>query len=168
MFVSNGILFNHESPRRGETFVTRKITRAAARIKLGLQKKLYLGNLDARRDWGYAKDYVEAMWLMLQHGQGDDYVIATGESPLRPRVLRGRPSATSGSTTRRTSRSTRATSAPPRSTTCSATRPRRRRPSAGSRAPASSSWCTLMMESDLKLAEREQVAGAGPAISRHG
>ena len=80
MFIANGILFNHESPRRGETFVTRKITRAAGRIKLGLQKKLYLGNLDAKRDWGYAGDYVEAMWLMLQQSEPDDYVVATGES----------------------------------------------------------------------------------------
>ena len=80
LFIANGILFNHESPRRGETFVTRKITRALARIKLGLQEKLYLGNLDARRDWGYAGDYVEAMWLMLQQAAADDYVIATGES----------------------------------------------------------------------------------------
>jgi len=80
LFACNGILFNHESPRRGETFVTRKITRAAARIKLGLQEKLYLGNLDAKRDWGYAGDYVEAIWLMLQQGKPDDYVIATGES----------------------------------------------------------------------------------------
>src|SRR5438105_4297245 len=80
MFACNGILFNHESPRRGETFVSRKITRAATRIKLGLQDKLYLGNLDARRDWGYAGDYVEAMWLMLQQEQPDDYVIATGET----------------------------------------------------------------------------------------
>ncbi len=80
MFASNGILFNHESPRRGETFVTRKITRAATRIKLGLQDKLYLGNLDAKRDWGYAKDYVEAMWLMLQHDSPDDFVVATGET----------------------------------------------------------------------------------------
>ncbi len=78
--ASNGILFNHESPRRGETFVTRKITRAATRIKLGLQDKLYLGNLDARRDWGYAPDYVRAMWLMLQHGDGDDFVVATNET----------------------------------------------------------------------------------------
>jgi len=78
--ASNGILFNHESPRRGETFVTRKITRAATRIKLGLQDKLYLGNLDARRDWGYAPDYVHAMWLMLQHGDGDDFVVATNET----------------------------------------------------------------------------------------
>ena len=80
MFASNGILFNHESPRRGETFVTRKITRAATRIKLGLQEKLYLGNLDAKRDWGYAKDYVEAMWLMLQHDEPDDFVVATGQT----------------------------------------------------------------------------------------
>jgi GDPmannose 4,6-dehydratase len=80
LYIANGILFNHESPRRGETFVTRKITRALARIKLGLQHKLYLGNLDARRDWGYAGDYVEAMWLMLQEPAPDDYVIATGES----------------------------------------------------------------------------------------
>jgi GDPmannose 4,6-dehydratase len=80
MFASNGILFNHESPRRGETFVTRKITRAAARIKASQQKKLYLGNLDAKRDWGYAREYVEAMWLMLQQDQPDDYVIATGET----------------------------------------------------------------------------------------
>jgi GDPmannose 4,6-dehydratase len=80
MFIANGILFNHESERRGETFVTRKITRAAARIKLGLQSKLYLGNLDAKRDWGHARDYVEAMWLMLQANEPDDYVVATGEA----------------------------------------------------------------------------------------
>jgi len=80
LFACNGILFNHESPRRGETFVTRKITRAATRIKLGLQDKLYLGNLDAKRDWGFAGDYVETMWLMLQQKKSDDYVIATGES----------------------------------------------------------------------------------------
>ncbi|WP_017315471.1 GDP-mannose 4,6-dehydratase [Mastigocladopsis repens] len=80
MFACNGILFNHESPRRGETFVTRKITMAVARIVAGKQKKLYMGNLDAKRDWGYAKDYVRAMWLMLQQEQPDDYVIATGET----------------------------------------------------------------------------------------
>lgn len=80
LFACNGILFNHESPRRGETFVTRKITRAATRIKLGLQDKLFLGNLDARRDWGFAGDYVEAMWRMLQQDTPDDYVVATGES----------------------------------------------------------------------------------------
>jgi GDPmannose 4,6-dehydratase len=80
MYVSNGILFNHESPRRGENFVTRKITRAVGRIKLGLRDALYLGNLDARRDWGFAGDYVEAMWRILQHPEGDDFVIATGKS----------------------------------------------------------------------------------------
>jgi GDPmannose 4,6-dehydratase len=80
LFVTNGILFNHESPRRGETFVTRKITRALTRIKLGLQDKLYLGNLEAKRDWGFAGDYVEAMWMMLQHDEPGDFVIATGES----------------------------------------------------------------------------------------
>jgi len=80
LFACNGILFNHESPRRGETFVTRKITRAATKIKLGLQDKLYLGNIDAKRDWGFAKDYVEAMWLMLQQDTPDDFVIATGRT----------------------------------------------------------------------------------------
>jgi GDPmannose 4,6-dehydratase len=80
LFAVNGILFNHESPRRGETFVTRKITRAVARIKLGLQQKLFLGNMEARRDWGYAPDYVEAMWLMLQQDSPEDYVLATGEN----------------------------------------------------------------------------------------
>ena len=80
LFICNGILFNHESPRRGETFVTRKITRALGRIRAGLQEKLYLGNLDAKRDWGFAGDYVEAMWLMLQQDRPDDYVVATGEA----------------------------------------------------------------------------------------
>jgi len=80
LYACSGILFNHESPRRGETFVTRKITRAVAQIKAGLQEKLYLGNLDSKRDWGYAKEYVEAMWLMLQQDQADDYVIATNET----------------------------------------------------------------------------------------
>jgi GDPmannose 4,6-dehydratase len=80
LHASNGILFNHESPRRGETFVTRKITRAVARIKAGVQDKLFLGNLDAQRDWGYAPEYVEAMWMMLQQADPDDYVVATGET----------------------------------------------------------------------------------------
>jgi GDPmannose 4,6-dehydratase len=80
LFICNGILFNHESPRRGETFVTRKVTRAVGRISQGLQDKLYLGNLEARRDWGFAGDYVEAMWLMLQQDEPNDYVIATGEA----------------------------------------------------------------------------------------
>lgn len=79
MYARNGILFNHESPRRGETFVTRKITGALARIKLGLQDKLYLGNLDSLRDWGHARDYVEMQWLMLQQEEAEDFVIATGE-----------------------------------------------------------------------------------------
>ena len=79
-FAVNGILFNHESPRRGETFVSRKITRAVGRIKHGLQKELFLGNLEARRDWGYARDYVEAMWLSMQYERAGDWVIATGES----------------------------------------------------------------------------------------
>jgi GDPmannose 4,6-dehydratase len=80
IFACNGILFNHESPRRGETFVTRKVTRAATRIKMGLADRLFLGNLDAKRDWGFAGDYVEAMWLMLQQDKPDDYVVATGET----------------------------------------------------------------------------------------
>ena len=80
LFACNGILFNHESPRRGETFVTRKITKAAARIKLGVQKDLFLGNLDAKRDWGFAGDYIQAMWMMLQASKPEDYVIATGET----------------------------------------------------------------------------------------
>ena len=80
LFITNGILFNHESPRRGETFVTRKITRAVGRIKTGLQEKLYLGNLDARRDWGFSGDYVEAMWMMLQHSEPGDFVVATNEA----------------------------------------------------------------------------------------
>ena len=80
LFACNGILFNHESERRGETFVSRKITRAATRIKLGLQDKLYMGNLDARRDWGYARDYVEAMWMILNAEEAEDYVVATGET----------------------------------------------------------------------------------------
>jgi GDPmannose 4,6-dehydratase len=89
LFICNGILFNHESPRRGETFVTRKITRAATRIKLGLQGKLFLGNLDAQRDWGYAGDYVEAMWRMLQAPAPDDYVVATGQSRSVREFLEG-------------------------------------------------------------------------------
>ena len=80
IYACNGILFNHESPRRGETFVSRKITRAATRIKAGLEKRVYLGNLDAKRDWGYAKEYAEAMWLMLQQNEPNDYVVATGEA----------------------------------------------------------------------------------------
>ncbi len=87
IYACNGILFNHESPLRGETFVSRKITRAAARIALGLQEKLYLGNLDALRDWGHAKDFVRAQWLILQQDEPDDYVIATGRTAFRKRIL---------------------------------------------------------------------------------
>ena len=90
LHASNGILFNHESPRRGGTFVTRKVTRAIAAILAGKAEHVYLGNLDARRDWGYAKEYVEAMWLMLQQPEPDDYVVATGETHTRPRAVRGR------------------------------------------------------------------------------
>jgi GDPmannose 4,6-dehydratase len=167
LHVSNGILFNHESSRRGETFVTRKVTRAASRIKLRLQKKLYLGNLDAKRDWGYAKDYVEAMWLMLQQPKGDDYVVATGEAhtvrelcerafghvgldyrefvEIDPRYFRptevdyllGDPS-----------KATRQLGWKPRTSFAELVR--------------------LMMDADMDLAAREQRAGAGPAVSRHG
>jgi GDPmannose 4,6-dehydratase len=167
LHISNGILFNHESPRRGETFVTRKVTRAVSRIKLGLQRKLFLGNLDAKRDWGYAKDYVEAMWLMLQQSKPDDYVIATGEShsvrelcelafghvgldyrefvDIDPRYYRptevdfllGDPS-----------KATKQLGWKPKTTFSELVR--------------------LMMDTDMELAEREQRAGAGPAVSRHG
>jgi GDPmannose 4,6-dehydratase len=167
LHVSNGILFNHESPRRGETFVTRKVTRAACRIKLGLQQKLYLGNLDARRDWGYAKDYVEAMWLMLQQPAPDDYVIATGESHT-VRELCEHAFGHVGLDYRAFVEKD----------------PRYYRPTEvddlrgdASKAGEKLGWrprttfaqlITLMMESDLALAEREQRAGAGPAVSRHG
>jgi GDPmannose 4,6-dehydratase len=157
----------HNSPRRGETFVTRKVTRAAARIKLGLQKKLFLGNLDAKRDWGFARDYVEAMWLMLQQPKGDDYVVATGEAhsvrelceeafghvaldyrefveidpryygPTEVDYLLGDPS-----------KAVKALGWKPKTTFKELVR--------------------LMMESDLELTAREQRAGAGPAVSRHG
>jgi len=167
LHVSNGILFNHESPRRGETFVTRKITRAAARIKLGLQQKLYLGNLEAKRDWGYARDFVEAMWLMLQQPRGDDYVVATGEA----HSVRELCEAAFGHVGLDYQRHVEID-------------PRYYRPTEvdhllgdPSKAINALGWrprtsfrelVRLMMESDLELARREQVAGAGPAISRHG
>jgi GDPmannose 4,6-dehydratase len=165
LHLTNGILFNHESPRRGETFVTRKVTRAASRIKLGLQKKLFLGNLEARRDWGYAKDFVEAMWLMLQEPAGDDYVVATGEShsvrelcqlafghvgldyqefvEIDPRYYR--PTEVDfllGDA----SKAARRLGWRPRTTFQELVR--------------------LMMDSDLELAEREKRAGTGPAVPR--
>ena len=167
MYVVNGILFNHEGPRRGETFVTRKVTRAAARIKLGLQEKLYLGNLEARRDWGYAKDFVEAMWLMLQQEKPEDYVIATGESHT-VRELCEEAFGHVGLDYRKHVEID----------------PRYYRPTEvdsllgdPSKAARQLGWkartnfkelVRLMMEADLATAEREQRAGAGPAVSRHG
>jgi GDPmannose 4,6-dehydratase len=167
LHVTNGILFNHESPRRGETFVTRKVTRAASRIKLGLQKKLFLGNLDARRDWGYAKDYVEAMWIMLQQPEGDDYVVATGESHT-VRELCEHAFGHVGLDYRE----------------YVDIDPRYYRPTEvdfllgdPSKAKQKLGWAPrtkfaelirIMMESDMQLAEREKRAGHGPAVSRHG
>ena len=167
MHVSNGILFNHESPRRGETFVTRKVTRAASRIKLGLQQKLYLGNLEAKRDWGYAKDFVEAMWLMLQQPKGDDYVVATGEAhsvrelceaafghvgldyrefvEIDPRYFR------------------------PTEVDYLLGDPSKAAKQLGWKVRTSfKELVKLMMDADVELAAREQRAGAGPAVSRHG
>jgi GDPmannose 4,6-dehydratase len=167
LHASSGILFNHESPRRGETFVTRKVTRAVSRIKLGLQRKLFLGNLDAKRDWGYAKDYVEAMWLMLQQPKGDDYVVATGEAhsvrelcelsfghvgldyrefvDIDPRYYR------------------------PTEVDFLLGDPSKATKQLGWTAKTSfKELVRLMMESDMQLAERENRAGVGPAVSRHG
>ena len=149
MHASSGILFNHESPRRGPEFVTRKISQAVARISLGLQDDLVLGNLDAERDWGFAGDYVEAMWLMLQQPVGDDYVVATGETHSI-RELVDVAFATSASTTgRRTSGRTSGSCVRPRSTGWSATRARRATCSAGSRRSASTSSCTMMVDADI-------------------
>ena len=117
LYACSGILFNHEGPRRGIEFVTRKVTNAAARIKLGLQHELVLGNLDSKRDWGYAGDYVKAMWLMLQQDEPDDYVVATGETHIRSRSSSSGRSPRSGSTTGATTCArTPSSSAPPRST----------------------------------------------------
>ena len=140
LFACSGILFNHESPRRGLEFVTRKVTDAVARIKHGLQQELRFGNLDARRDWGFAGDYVQAMWLMLQQEEPDDYVVATGESHSvhelvqhRLRARRARLAEVRGDRPDRSS-------GPPRSTCCSATPARRARSSAGSPRCTSPSW----------------------------
>ena len=167
LHVTNGILFNHESPRRGETFVTRKVTRAASRIKLGLQDRLFLGNLDAKRDWGYAKDFVEAMWLMVQQPGPDDYVVATGESHS-VRELCEHAFAHVGLDYKEFVEID----------------PRYYRPTEvdfllgdATKAEKQLGWkprtafkelVRLMMDSDLELAERERRAGAGPAVSRHG
>jgi GDPmannose 4,6-dehydratase len=167
MHVSNGILFNHESPRRGETFVTRKVTRAASRIKLGLQKKLYLGNLEAKRDWGFAKDFVEAMWLMLQQPKGDDYVVATGEA----HSVRELCEAAFGHVGLDYREFVEVD-------------PRYFRPTEvdyllgdPTKAVKQLGWkvrtgfkelVRIMMDADMELAAREQRAGAGPAVSRHG
>jgi GDPmannose 4,6-dehydratase len=166
LHVSNGILFNHESPRRGETFVTRKITRAASRIKLGLQQKLWLGNLDARRDWGYAKDFVEAMWLMLQQEQGNDYVVATGEAHSVRELCEAafghvgldyRPYVEVDPRYFRPTEVDHLLGDPSKATRLLGWKPR----------TSFHELVRLMMESDLALAEREKIAGAGPAISAH-
>ena len=141
LFISNGILFNHESERRGETFVTRKITRALGRIKLGLQEKLFLGNLDARRDWGYAGDYVEAMWLMLQQPEPDDYRGRHGRIAFGARVSGSGRGLRRPGLAARMSRPIRATSGPPKWIFCWAMLPRRATSWAGSRGSAFENWC---------------------------
>jgi GDPmannose 4,6-dehydratase len=167
LHVSNGILFNHEGPRRGETFVTRKVTRAAARIKLGLQKKLYLGNLEAKRDWGFAKDYVEAMWLMLQQPEGDDYVIGTGvahsvrelcELAFSHVGLDYRAFVEIDPRYHRPTEVDHLLADPSKAEKKLGWKPR----------TTFEELVRLMMDADLALAEREQRAGAGPAVSRHG
>ena len=140
LFITNGILFNHESPRRGETFVTRKITRAIGRIREGLQQTLYLGNLDAFRDWGFAGDYVEAMWLMLQQAEPDDYVERPG-SHIRCSSSSRRRSVTLRSTGGSMSRSILRTFGPARSPICGGTHPKRARSLGGLQGFPSQSWC---------------------------
>jgi len=139
IFAANGILFNHESPRRGETFVTRKITRAIGRIKHGLQEKVFLGNLDAKRDWGFAGDYVEAMWRILRHDEPDDFVIATGRTRTVREFARP-PSNTPDLTGKSTSRSTRVISGRPKWMCCSGTQVRPGKSSGGNPGPRSMSW----------------------------
>ena len=165
--ASNGILFNHEGPTRGETFVTRKITRAVAAIEAGKQEMIYLGNLDVRRDWGDARDYVDGMWRIVQQERPDDYVLATGEwHSVREFVERafrhigvtiawkGNGIDETGSTPRPescASPSTAVISVPPKSTPCGEIRPRPTRRSAGGTRSASSSSCKNMVDSDRKL-----------------
>ncbi len=179
MYACNGILFNHESPIRGETFVTRKITRALARIKLGLQDCLYLGNLDAKRDWGHAKDYVEMQWLMLQQDQPEDFVIATGvqysvrdfvNAAARRELGMAIRWEGQGMSTRRASTptanasspSTRATSAPPKSRPCWAT-PARPQDKLGWTPKISfDELVAEMVREDLKAAERDEL------VKKHG
>jgi GDPmannose 4,6-dehydratase len=165
--VTNGILFNHESPRRGETFVTRKVTRAAARIKLGLQQKLFLGNLEARRDWGYAKDYVEAMWLMVQQPEGDDYVVATGEAHTVRQLCEhafGHVGLDYNDYVEIDPRYYRPTEVdyllgdPAKAARRISWKPK----------TSFKALISLMMDADMELAARERRAGAGPAVSRHG
>ncbi len=174
IFACNGILFNHESPLRGETFVTRKITRALARINLGLQERLYLGNLNAKRDWGHARDYVEMQWLMLQQDKPEDFVIATGtqhsvrdfvdhaaEAKSASSCAGKAPASTKRATTRRaanaSSKSIRAISAPPKSRPCWATR---RRPSEKLGWEPKTSFdelVTEMMREDMLSAQRDEL-----------
>ena len=189
MYACNGILFNHESPLRGETFVTRKITRALARIELGLQDCLYLGNLDARRDWGHARDYVEAQWLMLQQPQPEDYVIATGEQHSvrefveaaaaadrpadrlegqrrgRGRRARARVPALAGGQGRADRGAHRSALLParPRSRRCSATRPRRGSKLGWKPRIGFRELVAEMMREDLRLAERDAISRGGTA-----
>ena len=155
LFICNGILFNHESPRRGETFVTRKVTRAVGRISQGLQDKLYLGNLEARRDWGFAGDYVEAMWLMLQQDEPDDYVVATGEAHsvrelVELRLCRGRPRLAAP-------RRSRQPLFPPDRGRCAA---RRRRQGAANSRLAAAGWLCRAGRDDGRARHRSGAAGA--------
>lgn len=167
LYVVNGILFNHESPRRGETFVTRKVTRAAARIKHGLQEKVYLGNLEAKRDWGYAQDYVDAMWRSLQQPAPDDYVVATGESHTVRELCEAAFSEVGLDYRRHVE-------IDPRYFRPTEVDDLRGDPSKARRVLSWKPTVTfrelvrLMVQADLALAEREKRAGAGPAVSRHG
>ena len=185
MHASNGILFNHESPMRGETFVTRKITRAVAAIELGRQDRLYLGNLDAKRDWGHARDYVEGMWLMLQQDRARRLRAGDRRDALGARVRRaglrhvgrtiewrGKGVDEVGIDAARPAgavvESIRAISGRPRSTCCSATRPRPRRSSAGTRKTTFDELVAEMVDSDLMAVEREAGAATVTAALTRG